>query len=226
MKNIITSLIILFVTAGSINAQMSAFTNGAIHSVPGAHGPGDGKEVVGSRNLLDDYYKGMVVNQHDSIIEADVVFNYDKMTGSLLMKNDKQEYYTVDDQNIRSFTLKAPGKDYIFEKVPAVNDHDFLEVLAKGNNFSVYKLVRVSYKKSNYHTDGLTETGNKYDEYVDESKYFLLNNNSNSARQFELKKHSITEIFGQDKAAPYFATHKNDKIDEQFLAGLAASVNQ
>jgi hypothetical protein len=61
-------------------------------------------------------------------------------------------------------------------------------LIAKGTKYAVYKLTTTKFVKSNYHTDGVTLTGNPYDEYIDKHKYYLVTPGNKSELIKTLKK--------------------------------------
>jgi hypothetical protein len=200
------------------NAQSNAFINKSDYYIPS--GNRSEKDTIGSPELLKDYCKGLVVNKFDSVINEINLYNYDKVNGNLLFTNDNRQYYSVDKQEIKSLTLFAPGKTFYFEKVLLINNADLFEVIQKSDNYSVYKLVKAIFRKPTYHTDGLTESGNKYSEYADENEYYIIDNKTNTAKKFEFKKHSIEEAVGRERTQAYFAMHKKALIDEMFIKNL------
>lgn len=107
-----------------------------------------------------------------------------------------------------------------------MNASDLFEIIQKGNNYSVYKRVKVVLVKPTYKSDGLTESGNKYYEYKDASKYCVTDNKNNSVKKFDLKKRSIADAFGKEKTASFFTQHKKDPVDETFLKNPVLNFNQ
>jgi hypothetical protein len=228
MKRTIIGGLLFLLAAQVTNAQQAAgFSGNSLHSIPGSHGASDKKDTVGTIFFLNDYCKGTVINKYDSMVPGNLLYNYNKLTGDLLMTTGEGNvYYDVDKEQVKAFTLSASGADYSFEKVACINKDDLFEVIAKGTNYSVYKLVKVFFKKPDFHSAGLTETGNKYAEYIDESKYYFVDNKANTAKQFELKKRSVASAFGAEKTNAFAAMHKQDDLDEAYLKKLAAFVNE
>jgi CarboxypepD_reg-like domain len=187
------------------------------------------EDTRGSRYLFDKSVKGMVVNQFDTIINNPAyLYNYDKIGGNLLLTQDNQNYIEVDKQQIKSFALKGDNAGYVFEHVRSVKDNNFFEVVLKGTKYAVYKLIKTKLIKANHQTNGYTESGNYYDEYKDERIYYFVDVKNNTARQFELKKKSIKEVFGVEKVKTdkYFSDHINEDINEDFIKNLTVYLNQ
>ena len=80
--------------------------------------------------------------------------------------------------------------------------------------------------QADYQTNGITETGNKYDEYVDEWQYFILSSKG-ELMKIELKKKSIEKVLENEssKVESFFNDHKRDKVDEAFVKSLLQSLN-
>jgi len=91
--------------------------------------------------------------------------------------------------------------DYEFAKVPLISQQNFQLVLVKpGKKYALYKTINTKFVKANYVSDGLTERGNNYDEYVDEEVYFVVRND-NTLRTVQLKKKIIKTIFFEEADA-------------------------
>jgi hypothetical protein len=80
--------------------------------------------------------------------------------------------------------------------------------------------------QADYQTNGITETGNKYDEFVDEQQYFILSSKG-ELMKIEFKKKSIEKILENEssKVEAFFNDHKRDKIDETLVTALLKSIN-
>src|ERR1700676_1921994 len=99
--------------------------------------------TVGSPFLISLYVQGLVVNQLDSVInKPDYEYNYDKITGNLLLKRNNQDPIAVNRDQVNMFCLKLDKGGYIFMKVPVINANEFFEVISKGSKYSSYKLYK------------------------------------------------------------------------------------
>jgi phage-related tail fiber protein len=189
------------------------------------------ENTKGSRYLFDNWVKGSVVNKNDVLINNEnFSFNYDKISNELYLTSDKKQSIEIDKEQIKSFILKDnSGKEYDFVRVDAIKPNTFFQSLSTvaGNKFAAYKWTKTRFKKSDYRTDGLTESGNNYDEYVDESTYYAVDLKTNTVIPFELKKKSIKEAFGTDKpnTDKYFSEHKEDDFNDDFITGLVNYLN-
>jgi len=77
-------------------------------------------------------------------------------------------------QEIKRVTLfDSNAQLFVFEDVPAIDSKHYMQVLASGSKYKIYKDLGTKFIKSNFYTNGITSTGNKYDEYVDDSVYLL-----------------------------------------------------
>ena len=136
----------------------------------------------------------------------------------------------VENSDIRSFTLNDQGSEYKFEKNPLIDDKLFFIQLVKPGDgkYSLYKSVKTTFVKSDYRSDGLTESGKNYDEYVDENNYYIVSASWDKYKTVALKKKSIREALQDemDKVNSYFSQHKDNFINESFLVGLVNSLNQ
>jgi hypothetical protein len=182
------------------------------------------EETVGSRFFFGKWVGGSVTNMKDSLFEKPgYLFNYDKISGSLLLTEDKKTILELDKDQIKSFTLKDAGKNYFFERCEINNNQEFFEPIVKNaSRYSLYNSLKTKFVKSNYYTDGIAEGGNKYDEYVDEWTYYVILPGQKDLRKIDLKKKTIRQalIADQVKVDAYFSTHKVQTMNEEFLKDL------
>ena len=188
--------------------------------------------TIGSPYLFDKWVKGTVVTAADTVVSnPSYRFNYNKMTGVLLVTQDQQTYIALDKGSFKAFTLNDPlGSLRSFEIVRAVNPNSFVEVVTKGSKYAIYKLIKTRYKKADYRTDGLTESGDRENQYIDEFEYYVVNvsGKANQSFKFSLKKKSLKEAFAADasRVDAYFAQHKDDDINDLFVKELGEYLNQ
>lgn len=185
-------------------------------------------ETKGSRYLMSGWSSGLVVNQFDTIINNEsYLLNYDKISGGLLLTQDKQTYIEIDKAQVKSFALKNSEGGYVFERAPLINGSDYFQLLSKGDKYAAYKSIKAKLVKANGVSNGLTEVGNSYDEYVDHVVYYFVDVKNKTVRQFELKKKSIKEAVGleKEKTDKYFSDHKRDDVDDNFVKGFIAYLN-
>jgi hypothetical protein len=172
---------------------------------------------------------GYVVNAHDSTIQSPALFfNYDKMGGSLLLSKDKRAAIEVYNENVKSFTLfDALNQPSTFTMVPEIDKSHYVQVLASGNNYKIFKAIKTKFIASNYSTDGLAATGNNFDLYEDEFTYYILNVKTNQMQKISLKKKVLKQAFVAEeaKADGFFKTNDGD-IDDNYLASLGDYMNK
>jgi hypothetical protein len=186
------------------------------------------EDTRGSRYLLKEFTPGVIIDDDGHIMADSTRFlNFDKIDGQLLIAQGGRNYLEVDKEKIIAFAFRSPDTSFVFLNVPILSKANYFVLLANGPKYSAYKSVRTRFVKANYTNNGLVETGNNYDEYVDKQTYFWVQGNS-SAGMFELKKKSIKEAFPgeKDKVDAYFAQHKFDDIDDTFVRNLIGYLNK
>jgi len=183
----------------------------------------------GNRYLFSTWVHGYVVNSRDSVIQNPALFfNYDKMGGGLLLTKDKHAAIEVFRENVKSFTLfDALNQPLTFAPVPEIDKTHYVQVIASGNNYKIYKTIKTRFIASNYESDGLASTGNNFDLYEDEFDYYILNVKTNQLQKIGLKKKVLKQAFAADgtKADGYFKTNDGD-IDDNYLASLGDYMNK
>jgi len=185
-------------------------------------------DTQGSNYFFDNWLHGYFIKQSDSIAQNPAyLYDYDKMTGSLVITQDKANSLEVDAEQYKSFTLfDNSGNPYVFNKVPAIDNGHFVEVLSSGNKYSIYKAVKTYYKKADFSTNGVSSSGNNYDSYVDEFTYYVIKTGG-QPQKLLLKSKSIKAIFSEDadKVNKFMAEHTNDDIDDAYLTKLGDYLN-
>lgn len=202
-------------TGGSTGALLPVFT----HT----------EATRGSRYLFDDWAEGTVLSTKDSVIKnPNYHFNYDKISGALLLSENKTNAIEIDKGQVKAFTLhKDGGRFETFEFVPEIDPTHFVEVLSGGKKYKIYKQLNTKFIKNNYRTDGMTSSGNNYDEYVDESTYYVMDVKTQQLRKITLKKKALKEAFAADatKVDSYLTTN-GGSIDDIYVANLGNYLNQ
>jgi len=189
------------------------------------------ENTLGTRFLFNDWVDGdSVINaQGMPINTTGFIFNYDKVTGSMLATQDKINNMLVSSHGIQSFVLIGMGKRYFFEHVNAIDSFHFFLTLAKSDTkYSLYKRFITTYAAADSHNYGVIQTGKEYNEYKDDNKYYVIDETNNSASQPGLKAKDIKAVFASQKQQvdSYFKQHRDDEIDERFLTGLVNYLNQ
>ena len=155
--------------------------------------------------------------------DRELRYNYDKISKHLLLYKSNQSALELDNDAIASFSLGSTDSIILcFEKIPQL-DNAFLQVLVKSEKkYALFKGIHTRFVKANYVSTGLTESGHNYDEYVDESVYYVFFPSLNTYKTIDLRKKSIKQAFAdeKDKVNEYFSKLKDADIDEIFLKGL------
>lgn len=180
--------------------------------------------------MFDDWAKGYVTDAKGNTINSEnYTFNYDKIGGTLLMSQDKHTAIGIDKEHVKNFVVYSKvDKAMAFEHVPAIDATHYCEVLATGAKYKIYKLIKTKLVKADFKSDGMTSSGNKYDEYVDEPAYYVIDVKNVRPQQLGLKSKAIKQVFAADadKVKTFFTNHKDDDIDETFLSALGDFLNQ
>jgi hypothetical protein len=183
----------------------------------------------GSRFFFSKFTHGYVISAQDSLIQNPVFqLDYDKMGGNLLLTKDGVTIVSVDNDLVKTFTLfDALNQPYTFALAPMINKTHFVQVIADGNNYKIYKAVKTTFVKADYVSDGVASSGNNYDEYRDSFTYYLLNVKTGQVQQISLKKKALKQAFAGDEARAdgYFKTNDGD-IDDGYLAALGDYMNK
>jgi hypothetical protein len=183
----------------------------------------------GSRYLFNDWVSGFVVSPQDSVYKNPKYgFNYDKIAGELLLTSDKHQAIAVDKERIKSFTLYDQlNTPQIFEYVPEIDKVHFAKLITGGKKYKIYKLTKTRFVKNNYHSDGMTSTGNNYDEFEDEDNYYVISAHDKKVQPFSLKNKSIKTVFaGEGDRVNTFFSEYPGAIDEAYLKNMNDYMNQ
>jgi hypothetical protein len=183
--------------------------------------------IKGTRLLFDEWVRGTVVKNSGEEINGNIYyFNFDKITNNLLVTVDKQQIIEVYKDSIQSFRFNEKGELYAFEKFPAIERYRFVRVLIKDSEkYSLFKDMHTKLVAADFQTNGLTESGNPYDEFVDSRKYYIVY--KGEVRPVELKFSSIKKVLKENSsmAKDYYANHVMDEIDEAYLSDIVEYVN-
>jgi hypothetical protein len=72
------------------------------------------------------YVPGLVVNAPiQSLTNPDYLYNYDKMSGNLLLKRNNESPIAVNRWQVKQFCLKTDKGGLIFMRVPLINNNEF-----------------------------------------------------------------------------------------------------
>jgi len=185
--------------------------------------------IQGKRYLFDQWVKGSVVETDGSIIESDsLLFNFDKELGTLIVTTNKIDVMKFEIITLSSFTLQDDKGVYVFERPTEIDRSKFFQVLVKdASKYRLYKSPNIKFEEANYYNNGITETGKKYDEYIDKPVYYVVFPDGRE-KEITLKSKTIKSVLDSEdaKVNAYFKQHSKDDVNETFLKGLIAYLNQ
>lgn len=178
--------------------------------------------------LFEDWVKGVVIKNTGEVIDGDKYFyNFDKVTNNLIVTLDKNNVIEVYKEYIQSFKFSEKKEVYSFEKVIPIQRFRFVQVLIKDSSkYSVYKSINTRFVAANFTTNGLTESGEPYDEFVDMNKYYIVY--QGTVRPVALKFTSIKKALKEhsSRVKDFYAAHLMDEVDENYLIGIVEYLNQ
>jgi hypothetical protein len=81
--------------------------------------------------------------------------------------------------------------------------------------------------KNDFHSDGMTSTGNNYDEYVDTYTYYVYNVQTKKVQELAPKKKAIKTVFSSEgkKVESFFSAYEGS-IDDSYIRSLGDFMNQ
>lgn len=189
---------------------------------------GDKEATEGSRLLFDDWPKGFVIGIYDTLLNNPNLFlNFDKITRDLYFTLDGKTIIKVETSQAREIHFINGNAQVVLTRVDGIDPHHFFQRMsdsAGAPNYILYRLTTTQFRRANFTTNGLTSTGNNFDEYIDDYDYFIVMPGGKLYTSVKLKKNSIRTALG-DKADAWFKTHQNEKTDEAFLVGLVNHLN-
>lgn len=208
-----------------IRRQLQHADNADLRLMPG-HEKGN---LHGSRYLFDNFVHGYIVSIENQFIYSPAyLVNYDKISGLPVLTNDNENISQFNWDRISSFTLFSNNDMQLsFVKEPSIDNAHFMQLLAPGKKYKIYKLIKTKFMKADYVNSGVVSHGNDYDEYVDDADYYVWNVQTNKAQKIALKKKSIKEGFPAeaDKVNKYLADTKGS-VDDAYLSKLGDYMNQ
>lgn len=184
--------------------------------------------LVGSRYLFDTFVPGYFTYTDDKkFYNKRCLFNYEKLSGFVLLTLDRRNVKEVDRDQIKSFTLfdKADQR-YDFEQVPEIDKDHYLQVLANGSKYKIYKLIKTSFVASGVAHTAAGDKGQDYDQYMDEAEYYVVNVEAKRVQKITLKKKALKEAFQKEiDKVNKFLSENNDSVNDAFLGKLGTVVN-
>ena len=192
--------------------------------------PGHQKgQLHGSRYLYVNFVHGFVLNASDVLFHhPDYLFDYDKLEGKLLYTSNMTTVNEVSWDQTKSFTLySSNGERLDFEKVPAIDNSHFSQVIASGKKYKIYKLIKTKFVRADYVNNGMAAHGNDYDEYLDDADYYFFDVQASQLKKMSPRKKAIKEVFAKeaDKVNKYLSDNSGD-INDAYLNKLVDFMNQ
>ncbi|MDB5025171.1 MAG: hypothetical protein JWP78_2926 [Mucilaginibacter sp.] len=185
--------------------------------------------IHGSRFLFEDWVHGYALTTADSIKQNDnYLFNYEKIAGNLIFTEDGKTLQGIDRHSIKMFTLfDDQGQPFVFENVPEIDPIHFIQVISAGARYKIYKQLGTKYIPNNYVSNGMTSSGNNYDEFKDESVYYVVKLPGGQPQKLMLKRKAIKTVFAADAEKVNKFLSENDKdIDDDYLKSLGDYMNK
>ena len=183
--------------------------------------------VHGSRFFFPNGVHGYVITTADSIKQDNShLYNYQKMEGSLLFTDDGKTMKEIDRRLIKTFVLFDEQGSYVFENVPEIDPKHFVQVLAAGSKYKIYKQLGTTFFPNDYVSNGMTSSGNNYDEIKDVPVYYAVKLPGGPLQKFTLRAKSIKTMFAADavKVNKYLSSHDSD-IDDAYIKDLGDYLN-
>ncbi|HEY9002205.1 MAG TPA: hypothetical protein VIM89_12690 [Mucilaginibacter sp.] len=184
--------------------------------------------LVGSRYLFDTFVHGYFTDMSDKQFSSqNCLFNYEKMSGYILLTTDKKDVREVDRGQIKSLILyDKTDQRYEFEQVPEIDKNHYLQVLAGGSKYKILKLIRTEFVGSGVAHTASGDKGQDYDEFTDETEYYILNVQTKKVQKVTLKKRALKEALqGETDKVNKFMSDNNGTLDDTYLSKLGAYIN-
>ena len=187
-------------------------------------------ETKGTQYLFEKWVPGIVLNEKGEQIKNDLyLYNYDKMGKVLLFTQDQVNIIELDMKTVNGFSLLYKDEPRTYFKMTILDKEDYYQLLSAAKiKYALYKRTTTKIVKANYVSTGLTSTGNNYDEFVDDNRYFVYSEKDKSFAAVDLKKKSIKAVLENEKPKvdEWFLQNGNADIDEAFLKGLITFLNK
>jgi len=186
------------------------------------------QDTKGNRYLYENWVEGSVTGVNGVVYNPPKYrYNYDKINRKLFMLLDTTTIVELSSEDIAGFSLKTNGQVMVFERLKNSTDLNFYQAVYKNDKgYSLYKLLTTKFKKADFQTNGIIESGNKFDEYIDDQAYFILSPKQELIK-ISFKKKNIEKVLDNEssKVDTFFSQHKNEVLDENFVKELLRYLN-
>jgi len=185
--------------------------------------------TVGSAYLFENWVPGTVIDNEGTKFSDGYLFNFNKQSQNLYIRlRDTTAAFLVNKYLVRSIYLSDGNNSYLLERIPSLDSNFFYTSLAKGNKYSLYSFTKTKFIPSDYYTNGVSSSGNMYDEFKDETIYYIISTDG-TAKQIPLKKKAVKAAFEgeKDKVEEFFKNNEtaNNPFGENFLKSLVEYLN-
>ncbi len=184
--------------------------------------------VKGSQFFNEDWSEGSVISVNRDVISTNYLFLYDKVRQELFIRPKDTTYIILADKNqIASFIINS-DRPHTFYQAYIYDPNQkgsFFEVVAKNDKYTLLKLIKTTFVKSNPNDLEKAKQGDFQDEFVDHITYYVYHDNK--TEKINLNEHSIRKALKdeQSKVDSFFNLHSNNMIDDQLLINLINSLN-
>ena len=187
-------------------------------------------DTKGRQYLFVKWVPGIVLNEKGEQIKNDLyLYNYDKMGKVLLFTQDQTSIIELDMNTVSGFNLLSDIEQGTYLKMTILDKTDYYQLLSAAKaKYALYKRTTTKFVKANYVSTGLTSTGNNYDEFLDDNRYFIYSEKEKNFVAIELKKKSIKAVLENEKPKvdEWFSQNGNANTDEIFLKELINYLNK
>ncbi|MCR8557824.1 carboxypeptidase-like regulatory domain-containing protein [Mucilaginibacter sp. BJC16-A38] len=180
----------------------------------------------GSRYLYKEWAPGLGISKEDKlIVETTNLYNYDKINGDILYTNDGKSMAKVSTDQIKTFSLyDNAGHAHLFVAVPEIKGKTFTEVLLSTPKYKIYKKVDAKLLRADFHTNGVIETGHRYDEFINDERYYFVGAD-NKLQSISLKKSTLKKLLAGD-ADGFISSQGSRDVDEDYVRDLGKSLSK
>ena len=180
-------------------------------------------QTKGSQYLFDSWVPGSVTDINGVQFSEGYLFNFNKVTQNIYMcLRDSAAAFLLDKNLLRNASFQEGNRPVIFEKTGSPDSVNFYQVLSRGNRYTLYGLTKTWFIESNYYTNGITSTGSMFDEYKEQTSYYIRTGEG-KLTELPLKRRAIKNYFSaeKEKVTAFFKEHDTT---EQSLDNLLVSL--
>jgi hypothetical protein len=189
------------------------------------------ENVQGSPYLVDGWLPGnveLVGRRRIPEPGQQLFFNFDKMNDRVYVTDGIGRVWNYPRDSVTSFSLADSNVVLSFEKISLINKSRFLQVLVRSEKgYSLYCQWITKLNRSDFRNGGYYTTGNKFDEYVDLYKYFIVYPGSKKFKRLDLRVHAIKRAFQAESGrVNAFFSQKSGAVDVNTVILLTRFLNE